>query len=218
VKPETKKRILKIAAGAALGGAGLVAAANAWILHAAGPYVVDRIEVEDVPSRTVGIVLGARVHPDGRPSPMLEDRLEAARALYAAGRVHVLLVSGDHAAAEYDEVAAMRGWLVAHGVPARDVVEDHAGLRTLDTVERAVRVFEVRDAVVVTQGFHAARATWLARRAGIDAVGYAAPRVRSTRSLKNEAREVLARAGAIVDVIAGTEPRHLGPPLPIASR
>jgi SanA protein len=216
MRPETKKRIVRIAAGVALGGLGGVALANAWVLRATASSVFDRID--EVPPRAVAIVLGARVHEDGRPYPMLEDRLEAARDLYATGRVRAVLVSGDHGAPEYDEVLAMRRWLVAHGVPASDVHEDHAGFRTLDTMERAARVFEVRDAIVVTQAFHAPRATWLARRAGIDAVGYAAPRLHSTFSLKNEAREVFARAGAMLDVIAGTEPRFLGPTIPITPR
>jgi len=179
-----------------------------WIYHS----------VEAVPERTVAIVPGARVHGSGRPSDVLEDRLHAARALYRRGRVRRILVSGDHGSRGYDEANAMQRWLVSHGVPSRHVFIDHAGLRTLDTMERAARVFLVRDAVVCTQAFHSHRAVFLARRADIDAVGLVADRSRYRYARRDRAREELARALAVVDsFVLRRGPRYLGPPIPIDS-
>src|SRR5260221_9808384 len=39
------------------------------------------------PDRPVAIVFGAWVNPDGSPSPMLADRVEAAVKLYESGKV-----------------------------------------------------------------------------------------------------------------------------------
>jgi len=161
-------------------------------------------------------VPGARVHPDGRPYPVLVDRLEAARRLYEAGKVRRILVSGDHAQKGYDEPNGMRRWLLDRGVPSEDVFMDHAGVRTLDTMQRAAHVFEVRDAVVCTQRFHLARSVFLARQAGIDAVGIVADRRTYGDPRYNAAREMLARTRAFADVyVLGAEPQHLGDPIPI---
>jgi SanA protein len=172
-------------------------AMNLWIdRQARGACVRD---VASVPRRAVAIVPGARVLPDGRPSIALEDRLLAALELYRAGRVDAILVSGNRRAPEHDEPAAMRRWLVARGVAGEQVIEDPAGLRTLDTMQRAAQVYGVRGAVVCTQEFHLHRAVFLAQRAGIDAVGVRADR-RSYRNLgRNKRREFLAKVRAFVD-------------------
>lgn len=47
----------------------------------------------------------------------------------------------------------MKAYLVAHGLPAADVVEDHAGFATYDSCYRARAVFGVHDAIVVSQSY-----------------------------------------------------------------
>ena len=68
----------------------------------------------DVPTAPVALVLGAKVFPDGTPSPFLTARLDLAKRLYDAGRVEVIIVSGDNDGPEYDEPADARlfdqGW------------------------------------------------------------------------------------------------------------
>jgi len=169
----------------------------------------------DVPARTVAIVPGAQVWANGEPSSILADRLQAALELYQAGKVRRILVSGDHASVGYDEVNVMRRWLLARGVASADIFMDHAGLRTNDTMQRAARVFAVHDAVVCTQEFHLPRALYLARHAGIDAVGYVADRHVYVRAGSDRRRELFARALALVDVTLGRGPRYLGPTVSI---
>lgn len=200
--------------GLFIGGLCLTWGMNEWVRRESAPHM--HSDADSVPHRSVAIVPGAMVFADGTPSSVLEDRLEAARVLHEAGRVERILVSGDHQGADYDEPNAMRRWLVARGVPSGDVFMDHAGIRTFDTMERAARVFLVRDAVVCTNEFHLGRSVFLARKAGIDAVGLVADRRPYRGHVKNLAREVLARSRAFLDVyVLGTRARHLGPPIPI---
>jgi vancomycin permeability regulator SanA len=124
-----------------------------------------------VPAAPVALVLGAQVYPDGTPSAFLAARLAVAQQLYDTGKVKVLLVSGDHRTADYDEPGSMRTWLVKHGVPRSRVVVDYAGLDTYDSCARANRIFGVHRAIVVTQTYHVARAVALCRDLGIDATG-----------------------------------------------
>jgi SanA protein len=205
---------LAIAGGFALSGLCSTLIANVWVKRSADPYVF-RL-VSDVPHRRVAIVPGARVYESGRVSSILADRLQAAADLYRAGKVDRILASGDHATRGYDEVNPMRRWLLRHGVRDDDIFLDHAGLRTLDTMERAKRVFLVEEAVVCTNEFHLHRSVFLARRAGIDAVGLVSDRRTYKAPVYNAFREHFARARAFLDgYVLRPDPTHLGAPIPI---
>jgi SanA protein len=209
-----RRKWLLAAAVVAAAGTGAAVCLNAWVLVSTRARISRR--VDDVPPRTVAIVPGARVYRGGVPSAALEDRLEAALDLYRAGRVGKVIVSGDHNTPEYDEVNAMQRWMREHGVPDRDCFLDHAGLRTRDTMQRAARVFQVRDAVVCTQAFHLPRSVFLAREAGIDAVGLEADRRVYRSVVRDQVREVVSRTVAGLEALVfKTEPRFLGPPIPI---
>ncbi|MBL8679553.1 MAG: YdcF family protein [Myxococcales bacterium] len=174
--------------------------------------------VANAPSRPVVIVLGARVYANGTPSAALEDRLHCALDLVRSGRARDVIVSGDHGRPDYDEVNAMRAWLVARGVASHHVYMDHAGFRTLDTMARAREVFAVRSALVCTQRFHLARSLWLARAQGIDAAGVVADRRVYPARRFDATREFLARVKAVLDTdVFGTAPRFLGPRVPVGS-
>lgn len=210
------RRWPRISRLALAGGAALVlaiAAANAFILLGTDGESTDR--VADVPHAQVAIVLGAFVKPDGRMSAMLADRVSQADALWKAGKVDRILVSGDHHSWAYDEPDTMRKALVADGVPPRVIFEDHAGFDTWASMVRARSVFGVRSAVVVTQGFHMPRALYLADAAGIDATGLTADlHPYGVQGEKSDVREVLARVKALADTTLDT-PAMGGKRIPI---
>jgi SanA protein len=186
---------------------------NAYVLLRGGGRSTD--DVAAVPPAQVAIVPGALVMPNGKMSVMLADRVRQAAALWQAGKVRKILVSGDHHTWAYDEPDTMRKALVREGVPPRDVFEDHAGFDTWATMVRARGIFGVRDAVVVTQGFHMPRALFLADAAGIHATGLTADLHRwGYQGEKSEVREVLSRVKAIADVTLDT-PAMGGPSIPI---
>ncbi|MEE4544411.1 ElyC/SanA/YdcF family protein [Streptomyces sp. V4-01] len=169
-----------------------------------------RVRTEaDVPAEPVAVVFGAGLY-DGRPSPYLAHRLDAAVRLYRAGKVKVVLVSGDNSRASYDEPDAMRGYLTRHGVPRAKVVVDYAGFDTWDSCSRAKRIFGVDRAVLVSQGFHIRRALALCAAAGIDAYGVGVDEVHDATWYAGGAREVLAAGKALVDVAVRPDPRFLG--------
>jgi SanA protein len=179
-----------------------------------------REPVTDVPAKVphaqAALVLGAQVKPDGKPSDMLFDRVKAAEDLYRAGRVDKLLLSGDHSRVNYDEVGTMRRMMLADGIPAADIFTDHAGFDTWDSAQRARRVFDVSSAVVVTQGFHMARALFDARRAGLHVTGFIADRRDYGRVMdKLVMREAVARVKALGEAVVGAGPKFLGAQIPI---
>lgn len=191
---------------------GSVVAANAVVLLRAHGHVHD--DPSELTTAQVAIVPGALVHADGRLSAMLRDRVEGAVELYRLGLVDKILLSGDHHRLGYDEPDTMRDAVVAAGVPAEDVFTDYAGFDTWSTMVRAREVFEVDTAIVVTQGFHVARAVDLGLAAGLEVQGYPVGGEYGRKGRVSEAREVLARMKGLGQ--ATTRPDVLlGPTLPI---
>ncbi|HEV2790688.1 MAG TPA: ElyC/SanA/YdcF family protein [Solirubrobacterales bacterium] len=187
---------------------------NAYVLTSAGEASA---EVGEVPRVEVAIVPGALVEPDGSMSLMLGDRVRQAVRLWRAGKVEKVLVSGDHHRWAYDEPGTMREALVRAGVPPEDVFEDHAGFDTWATMVRARSVFGVREAVVITQGFHMPRALFLADKAGIEATGLTSDlHPYGLQGRKSGAREALSRLKAVADVTLD-RPATGGPRIPIAT-
>jgi len=191
----------------------LVGGANALVLVKGDDSTAS---VGDAPRAQVAIVPGALVKPDGEMSTMLADRVRQAAALWEAGKVDRILVSGDHGRWAYDEPGTMRRALVRRGVPGRVVFEDHAGFDTWATMVRAREIFQVKEALVVTQGFHMARALYLADAAGIDASGVTSDlHPYGFQGRKSGVRETLSRVKAIADV-ALDRPALDGPVIPIS--
>ena len=193
-----------LVASVALVGVGM----NLWVRLKATGHIHE--EAAELPQMALAIVPGAAVYADGRPSHALADRLEAALALYRAGKVQRILVSGLQESPYYDEVTAMTRWLREHGVPDAAVTQDGQGFRTLDTMARAAKVFGVSEAIICTQRFHLPRAIFLGQQAGIESVGLVADRRTYSDRLYNWAREFLARIRAFLDVyVLNTQPASL---------
>ena len=171
-------------------------------------------EVSLAPQRYTAIVLGCRVNGDD-PSLCLEERLATALELYRSGKVQRLLLSGDHGTTGYDEVNAMRAWLVEHGVPLDHIFLDHAGFDTYDTMMRGRHVFQVDGALIVSQAFHLPRAVYLARAVGLDAFGVSADPPTGTACAGGRVREPVACTKAVMNVWLGSSPKFLGPAIPI---
>jgi len=179
-----------------------------------GFYAQPRLHsVDESPIKTIAIVFGAGLWRDGTPTPVLRDRVATAVDLYSAGKVEKLLMSGDNRVHDYNEPGAMRDFAISLGVPAEDIVLDYAGWRTYDTCYRARDIFGVKDALLVTQGFHLPRAIYTCNTLGIKADGVSADRRvyrRGSRVYWN-LREVFATHVAIWEV-------HVTHPLPVLGK
>lgn len=177
--------------------------------HATEKSVFDT--VGSVPFRPVGLVLGTTPRLDnGRPNLYFEYRMDATAALYQAGKVRYLLLSGDNRRHTYNEPEEMKKALMERGVPESVLFVDYAGLRTLDSVVRAKEIFGQDSVTIISQRFHNQRAIYLADAFGLSAVGYNAPDVYTFASLKVRLREGLARVKVFIDLATGKRPRHLG--------
>ena len=188
---------------------GLAAVLAVWVVsfYVEKRYADRIIPRAEAPQAPVALVYGAGLAPGGVPSPVLAQRLDAAIALYRAGTVDSLLLSGDNSDPFHDETRAMLRYVLDRGVPPGAVEEDDAGLSTYDSSVRAHTVFGVREAVLVTQRFHLTRALYIANSVGIDAWGVAADEGRP-RTRRYALRETFSRVLALGMVLTEAEPRY----------
>jgi SanA protein len=178
-------------------------------------YASSRVyTIEDVPTHPVAIVFGAGLSRNGAPSAVLRDRIEAAAQLYFGGKVQKLLMSGDNRFVDYNEPGAMLSYAVELGVPEKDIVLDYAGRRTYDTCYRARYIFGVKDAILVTQNFHMARALYTCNILGVSAQGVPADARRYLRRYIAiwGVRETLATTVALWEVWVSRPLPVLGKP------
>ncbi|MCL7426879.1 vancomycin high temperature exclusion protein [Streptomyces sp. YS415] len=174
----------------------------------------DRLRsLADAPRTDVAVVFGAGLW-QGEPSPYLAHRLDAAAELYRAGRVKVVLVTGDNSREDYDEPDAMRAYLTRHGVPDARIVSDYAGFDTWDSCVRAKKIFGVDEAVLISQGFHIRRAVALCEAAGVTSYGVGVAAVHDATWYYGGSREILAAGKAALDAVFRPDPTFLGPAEP----
>lgn len=115
----------------------------------------------------------------------------------------------------YDEVNAMRKWLLDRGVDANDIFLDHAGFDTYDSMVRAARVFGVTKAIVVTQDFHLPRALYIAQAEDIEVQGVSASLEPYQKEGVYELREMVARVKTFFEVFFQASPKYLGDPVDV---
>jgi vancomycin permeability regulator SanA len=169
------------------------------------------------PSAPVGIVFGAELFPGGqKPKAFLAGRLDVAAQLFQAGKVKAVLVSGDAGGTSGNETAVMTRYLTEHGVPANHIAADPHGLDTYDTCARAIKVYGVRKALLISQGFHLPRAVTICRRLGMDADGVEAVCNACPAAIvrKNVLREIPADVKAVWDVGRHRDPAVVSGPDP----
>lgn len=174
-------------------------------------------DVSAVPQNRVGLLLGTNpIGRTGNPNTFYVNRIQAALALYRAGKVERFLISGDNSREEYDEPTWMKEDLMKAGVPDSVIYLDYAGFRTYDSMVRAKEVFGLNAFTIISQPFHNERAIYLATRKGMDVVGFNAQDTQFRRwKIRMTMREWLARTKAVLDVYTHKEPHFLGEPIEI---
>ena len=189
----------------------LVLVVSLFIKLETKPYI--KATTAQLPDEYTAIVLGAGILLNGDLSVVLKDRVDTAIALYKAGKVKTILVTGDDGSATHNEVNPSRDYLMAHGVPSEAIFLDHAGFDTYSSMYRAKVVFNVKEAIVVTQPFHLPRSVFIARSLGINAYGIAADQ--HPYRFRNDVRELFANVKALFSVILHLKPKYLGDVIPI---
>ena len=188
----------------------VVIGCNRAVLKAGEGKIYD--DVTAIPANRVGVLLGTSpVGRYGNANPFYTYRVNACVALYKAGKIERVLISGDNSREEYDEPTWTKNDLVQAGIPDSAIYLDYAGFRTLDSMVRAKEVFGLDRFTIISQRFHNERALYLTQCKGIDAVAFNAQEVILKRwQIRMTVREWLARTKAVIDITFGKQPHFLG--------
>ncbi|WP_093026406.1 SanA/YdcF family protein [Pustulibacterium marinum] len=167
--------------------------------------------VERIASQKVGLLLGTSKYiRRGELNKYYENRIDAAVALYKAGKINYILVSGDNGTLEYNEPITMKNDLIERGVQEECIYLDYAGFRTLDSVVRCKEIFGQTEIIVISQKWHNQRAIYIAESKGMKATGFNAKDVSVSYGFKTQMREKLARCKMVLDLMFGKRPKFGG--------
>jgi SanA protein len=187
----------------------LIFATDKWVTSSTKSQVYT--DLRQIPHNKVGLLLGtAKTLRHGWPNLYYKYRIDAAVALYKAGKIDYILVSGDNGTKEYDETSAMQADLIAMGVPKERIFMDYAGFRTLDSVLRLKKVFGENAVTIISQPFHNQRAVFIANHKDISAVAYNAKDVSRNSGFKTQLREKFARVKMLLDLAFGKNAKFYG--------
>jgi uncharacterized SAM-binding protein YcdF (DUF218 family) len=123
------------------------------------------------------VVLGAAQY-NGRPSPLLQARLDHAIQLYRDGIAPILIVTGGKGRDDdvTTEAEAAEAYAVANGVPEAAILIEDRGKNTLESLRSVgsmLRERDLRAAVFVSDRSHMLRVLRMARDQGLTA--YSSP-------------------------------------------
>lgn len=199
-----KRAILYILLALIILTAMLLFICNAVVIHATKEKVFDHIE--KMAPTEYGLLLGttpqARI---GGNNYFFTYRIDATEALYKAGKISKVLISGDeNSLGGVDETQCMKDTLVARGVPADAIVLDGKGFSTIESVVRARQVYGCSEVTIISQQFHNERAVYLAEQLRLDYSTLQAYNAQSPRSKWAQityCREYLARVKMFIDIL-----------------
>ena len=202
-----KKLIILLKLGIALGLSILVF--NQIIIQNTKNLIFN--DTSTIPKNKVGLVLGTgKFLANGHINLYYKYRIDAAAALYKAGKIEFLLLSGDNGIENYDEPTTFKEDLIARGIPEEKIFLDYAGFRTLDSVIRANAIFGQERFTIISQKFHNERAIFIANQKGMQAIGFNAKAITGRYGLKVRIREYFARTKVFVDLLFNVKPKFLG--------
>lgn len=147
------------------------------------------------------MILGAGILKNGKPGPILAERINEGISLYNNRSVRKILVTGNSLNPKvYDETSAMRLALIKANIPKEDIIIDPLGIDTYSSIYRAKNTYHINSMVITTQSFHLPRSLFIAQALGITAYGIEVDK--NAPQLKTYLRELFAIPKAVINILA----------------
>ena len=177
-----------------IGGMIFVILTGCYIFFSWGARQLVTGNLDEIPFNRVGLLLGtSRLMESGDTNLFFSSRCEAAYLLWKSGKIDRLVISGDSANGLYDEPQWMYDYLIVLGIPDSSILMDKLGFSTMASLRFCRDKLHLKRITIISQRFHNERAVVLARRIGIEAVGFNAEPVYTWYGWKTFLREIGAR-------------------------
>jgi len=154
------------------------------------------------------VVLGAAQY-DGRPSPQLEGRLITAIDLWLDGAVDTFIVTGGSQEGDrFTEAETSKRFALENGVSDDSILFEDVGTTTWESIQGVASLVERHDigsVIIVTDPYHAKRASLIAQRSGINVVGVAPVSDSVVVGVTSVRRHLVETAGVALGRIVGFE-------------
>ena len=147
------------------------------------------------PNQKVMIILGARVYGKDNPhaSPILLERLDAAYDYLVKNEETIAIVTGGQGANEWAaEGDVMAEYLIAKGIDESRIIVENKSTSTIENIAFAAELYDISEAIIVTNDFHLYRAMRTAKQNGVDTVYGLAAVSKTYKTFDNYIREILA--------------------------
>ena len=126
-------------------------------------------------------MLGAAEY-SGKPSPVLEARLNHALYLYLNGLApRILTTGGAGGDPTFTEGGVAHNYLARHGVPSEAILVESEGESTVHSIVAATEImrrFDMKSCIVVSDGYHIFRVKKMLENRGIKVFGSPRPEER----------------------------------------
>src|SRR5579885_1781089 len=151
----------------------IVAGALAWLFYTARQIRLQSTRDEAQPADII-VVLGAAEYR-GRPSPVLQARLNHALFLYLQGLApRILTTGGKGKDPKYSEGEVAHAYLSRHGVPSEAILVESEGGSTVQSLAGAVEIMRrmnLQSCIVVSDGYHIYRVKKMLETEGMKVYG-----------------------------------------------
>lgn len=137
------------------------------------------------------LVFGAGIYGD-KPSPILRARLDTAIKLYKDKLASKIIMSGDHSP-YHNEPEVMKNYALKQGVNKDDIILDHYGYSSYESVARLKAISDFHKVILVSQDFHLNRCLYIADRLKLDALAVASVKSEFASEAEAETREFFVR-------------------------
>lgn len=150
---------------------------TARVVAAAGD-IRRQSETDEVRPADVIVVLGAAEYR-GRPSPVLQARLNHALFLYLQHMApRILTTGGAGGDPSFTEGAVGRAYLSTHGVPSEAILVEDEGSSTVESTAAAAEIMQrmnLKSCIVVSDGYHIYRVKKMLESHGVEVYGSPRP-------------------------------------------
>lgn len=159
----------------------LLIAGAVWEIAGAAREIREQSAIEEARPADVIIVLGAAEYR-GKPSPVLEARLNHALFLYLQGLApRILTTGGKGGDPTYTEGEVGHAYLAEKGVPSEAVLVESEGGSTVESIAAAAEIMRrmnLHSCIVVSDGYHIFRVKKMLESEGMKVYGSPRPEAR----------------------------------------